>query len=58
MDFNTAAAEQTVGIHEGAIRCVEFCAAIGKLLWIISIIITVIKFSPHPPFILMIKNVH
>ena len=31
MDFNTAA-EQTVGIHEGAIRCVEFCAAIGKLL--------------------------
>ena len=32
MDFNTTA-EQTVGMHEGAIRCVEFCAAIGKLLY-------------------------
>lgn len=31
MDFNTAA-EQTVGIHEGAIRCVEFCAAIGLIV--------------------------
>ncbi|XP_068695816.1 mitotic checkpoint protein BUB3-like [Montipora capricornis] len=31
MDFNTSA-EQIVGMHEGPIRCVEFCAALGLIV--------------------------